>query len=192
VGRFSQYREYRTFDDSVSENHAALGVRVLLGHNVLGELKKPDREIILRAVMLHNVFSLPKDLDDETRLFVQVVRDADKLDIWRVFVEYYEQDEKSRSGAVALGLPASPGYSPDVLSCLKKGTMALKSALKNQNDFKLLQLTWVYDLHFSSSFQMLAERDLIRRVSEKLPDTREITEAVETVQRYADNRLRSR
>jgi putative nucleotidyltransferase with HDIG domain len=192
VGRFQQYERYKTFDDSISVNHAALGVRVLVKHKALGGLRKPDQDVIIRSVMLHNVFSLPQDLDDETRLFAQLVRDADKLDILRVFIEYYEQDEKSRSGAVALGLPATPGYSQDVLACLKNGTMAKKSMLRNQNDFKLLQLAWVYDLHFFSSLQMLMERDLIRRVAEKLPDTREITQATETVQRYVDKRLRSR
>ena len=30
VGRFPQYRQYRTFQDSISVNHAALGARVLL------------------------------------------------------------------------------------------------------------------------------------------------------------------
>lgn len=192
VGRFPQYERYKTFDDSISENHATLGSRVLLEHKVLGRLHKTDQDIIIRTVMLHNVFSLPQDLDDETRLFAQLVRDADKLDILRVFVEYYEEDEQSRSGAVALGLPATPGYSHGILSCLKNGTMAQKAMLKNQNDFKMLQLTWVYDLNFSTSFEMLVERDLIRRLSETLPATDEITQAVQAVQQYADTRVRNR
>src|SRR5512144_372460 len=62
VGRFSQYRQYRTFDDSISVNHAALGVKVLLETKALGGLPQDDRDLIVRAVTLHNVFTLPEEL----------------------------------------------------------------------------------------------------------------------------------
>lgn len=189
VGRFPQYEQYKTFDDSISANHAALGTKALLRNKVLEKLPKHDRDIIIRSVALHNVFSLPAKLDDETRLFAELVRDADKLDILRVFIEYFEQDERSRSGAVALGLPDTPGYSQEIMSCLKKGEMALKAMLRNQNDFKLLQLSWIFDLNFVSSFRMLVERDLIAGLSEKLPKTDEVAEAVDLVRGYADKKL---
>jgi hypothetical protein len=192
VGRFPQYKQYKTFDDSISTNHAALGTRVLRENKTLEKLAKQDQKIIVRSVALHNVFSLPANLDDETRLFAELVRDADKLDILRVFIEYFEQDEKSRAGAVALGLSNTPGYSHDIMSCLKKGKMALKAMLRNQNDFKLLQLTWIYDLNFVSSFRMLVERNLIARLSEKLPGTDEVAQAVGLVCGYVDKKLQGR
>ena len=69
VGRFSQYQQYKTFDDSISVNHAVLGTQVLLEHNVLGSLPKDDRDIIVRSVTLHNVFTLPDGLDEQSLLF---------------------------------------------------------------------------------------------------------------------------
>ena len=108
VGRFPQYEQYRTFDDSISVNHAVLGTRVLLEHNVLGSLPKHDRDLIVRSVTLHNVFTLPEGLDEQSLLFARLIRDADKLDILRVVIEYFEQDKESRAEAVALGLPDEP------------------------------------------------------------------------------------
>ena len=138
VGRFQQYKQYKTFDDRISTNHSSLGTRALRENNVLVRLTKDDQDIIFRSVALCNVFSLPKNFDDETRLFVELVRDADKLDILRVTLEYFEQDAKSRAGAVKPGLSDTLGYSKYIMSCLNKGMMALKAMLRNQNDFKLL------------------------------------------------------
>lgn len=136
VGRFSQYQQYKTFDDSISVNHALIGAKLLAEHNVLQDLPKFDRDIIVRSVTLHNIFSLPNGLDEKSLLFARLIRDADKLDILRVVIEYFEQDESDRAEAVALGLPDLPGYSQ-------------KDALTTQNDFKLLQLAWLYDLNFT-------------------------------------------
>lgn len=191
VGRFPQYREYKTFDDGISVNHAAVGARVLLEGDVLRDLSKVDQDIIIRAVTLHNVFSLPAGLGGDLALFAKLIRDADKLDILRVLIEYFEQEEGSRAEAVALGLPDLPGYSKEVLSCLRRGEMARKDALATQNDFKLLQLAWMYDLNFTSSFRTVVERNYIQKIAEKLPRTDEITQAVRSVSEYVDGRQRT-
>lgn len=191
VGRFSQYRQYQTFDDSISVNHAALGAKVLLENNVLANLPKRDRNIIIHAVALHNVFSLPEGLDPETLLFAKITRDADKLDILRVVLEYFDQDAGSRAEAVALGLPDDPGYSEDVLAALRRGEMARKSSLRTLNDFKLLQLAWMYDLNFAASARIVLERDYIARVAQKLPATDEIITTVRNVLEYVHRKARA-
>lgn len=189
VGRFQQYQQYKTFDDDISVNHAALGAKVLLEKKVLQGLPKQDQEIIIRSVTLHNVFSLPEGLDSATLLFAKLVRDADKLDILRVAIEYYEQDAGSRANAVGLGLPDAPGYSPKVLARLKSREMARKADLTTLNDFKLLQLTWLYDLNFASSLRMIKERGYIDKLARLLPAAAEIKEAVDIVRTYVDGKL---
>jgi putative nucleotidyltransferase with HDIG domain len=192
VGRFPQYQQYKTFDDDISANHAALGAKVLLEQDVLRGLPEQEQNLILHAVTLHNVFTLPDTLDQRMRLFAHIVRDADKLDIWRVFIEYYEQDEESRASAVALGLPDVPGYSPTVLACLNQGRMARKSELKTLNDFKLLQLTWLYDLNFTRSLQMVQERGYVDNMAAVLPTNAEIREAVERARTFVTGKLKTR
>lgn len=192
LGRFPQYGQYKTFDDSISINHGALGVKVLLDNNVLRNLPKHDQDLIIRSVTLHNVFSLPAKLGDETRLFAKMLRDADKLDILRVVLEYFEQDKGSRAEAVTLGLPESPEYSQEVLSCLFKGEMVRKSMLKTRNDFKLLQLAWIYDLNFTGSLQIVVERDYISKLAKQLPGTDEISRGIDVVRGYVKGKLRDR
>jgi putative nucleotidyltransferase with HDIG domain len=191
VGRFPQYQRFKTFDDSISVNHAALGAKVLLEKNVLRALPKPEQDLIIRSVSLHNVFSLPESLDERTLLFAKLVRDSDKLDILRVVIEYFQQDEGSRAEAVALGLPDAPEYSPEVLACLKRGEMVSKADLKTLNDFKLLQLAWLYDLNFTSSLRVVLERGDIGKLVSMLPPTAEIAEAADLVRAFVDRRLRA-
>jgi HD domain len=191
VGRFLQYQQYKTFDDDISANHAVLGAKVLLEQDVLRGLPEQEQNLIVHAVTLHNVFALPDSLDQRTRLFVHIVRDADKLDIWRVLIEYYEQDVESRATAVTLGLPDAPDYSPTVLACLHQGRMAFKSELKTLNDFKLLQLTWLYDLNFTRSLKMVEERRYIDKMAAVLPENVEIREAIDRVRKFVTGNLKT-
>ncbi len=190
VGRFPQYQQYKTFDDSISANHAALAAKVLREQKVLEGLPRHDQDLIIHTVTLHNVFSLPEGLNERTRLFTRLVRDADKLDILRVFIDYYGQDADSRATAVALGLPDLPAYSGTVLESLMRGEMATKSDLRTLTDFKLLQLSWLYDMNFSVSLQMVHERRYVDRIATGLPEDRAVREAVESVQDHVERRRR--
>lgn len=188
VGRFPQYRQYKTFRDSLSVNHAALSAKVLLEENVLAELPEEERKVIAGAVTLHNVLALPEGLDDETALFTRLIRDADKLDIWRVFGEYYRMPEDERSAVIGLALPETPGYSAEILACLRRGEMVRHDMVHTQNDFKLLQLSWVYDLHFSRSFRIMSERGYIDGIAAALPRTGEVKSAVAGVKEYVEEK----
>lgn len=192
IGRFPQYQKFKTFKDSVSVNHATLGAKVLIENNVLQGLPKHERDIIVHVVALHNVYSIPGGLDQDKLFFLKLVRDADKLDILRVAIEYYGQPEDGRASAVGLGLPDVPGYSPEVLMAFKKERMVQMSTLKTLNDFKLLQLAWIYDLNFASSLRILESRHYIEGIAATLPRTGEIRAALATLRDYVHDGLRSK
>ncbi|HUO76989.1 MAG TPA: HD domain-containing protein [Thermodesulfovibrionales bacterium] len=174
VGRFPQYAEYKTFRDSISVNHATLGTEVLSREGVLETLPKNEQRIILQAIKFHNAYAVPDIRDNDMLLFLKLIRDADKLDIWRVFIEYLALPEKERASAVGLGLPDVPEYSENVLSCVLSKEVASLSNLKTLNDFILMQLSWVYDLNFRTSFILLEERNYINKLISTLPSTEAI------------------
>ncbi len=192
IGRFPQYQQFKTFKDSVSVNHAALSAKVLIENNVLQGLPKHEQDIIVRVVALHNVYSIPDGLDQDKLLFLKLVRDADKLDIWRIAIENYGQPEDGRASAVGLGLPDVPGYSPEVLTALKNEQMVQMSTLKTLNDFKLLQLAWIYDLNFANSLRILESRHYIDGIASTLPRTGEISGALATLRGYVLEGLRGK
>ncbi|MBN2062538.1 MAG: HD domain-containing protein [Deltaproteobacteria bacterium] len=167
IGRFEQFERYRTFSDYRSEDHAALGVKVIEGHHVLQDLEPDMANIILRAVEYHNRAALPEGEDDRALFFMKLLRDADKIDILRVVTDYYQNGGPDRNPSIELGLPDIDKVTDSVCSVLLRGKTAQMSKLKTLNDFKLLQIGWVYDMNFPRSFQIVRER----RYLEKILDT---------------------
>ncbi len=188
VGRFEQYRQYRTFRDSISVNHAALGAEIIREIDLLADLSPRERDLVNDSVESHNIFAVPKKIQGEHRYFLQLVRDADKLDIWRVFTEYYEQPESERSSVAGLGFPDRSECSPEVLDTVANGEIARLSSARTLNDFKLVQLSWVYDLTFPESFRMVAERDAVHGIAQTLPATEGVRRTVEAVKGYVEER----
>ncbi len=190
IGRFPQFAQYKTFRDSLSVNHGLLGATVLKEQKVLERLPEREQDVIIDAVKFHNAFAIADIADAETLLFLKLIRDADKLDIWRVFIEFYESPEKERPEAVGLGLPDVPSYSEDIFSCIRKKKVVSLTSMKTLNDFKILQLSWIFDLNFRSSFKLLHERDYITRIAATLPQTDDVLASVADIYSYAGEKLR--
>ena len=184
LGRFLQYSRYKTFRDSISVNHGRVGAEILEKKNILRHIPPHERQLIMNSVRFHNAFKVPSLEDQQNFFFLQLIRDADKLDIWRIFSGYHEGPEDKKASAVGLGLPDLPDYSETILSCLYKKKLATLSDLTTLNDFKLMQLSWVYDLNFRHSFRLLAERAYIRKIAAILPQTEEIAEAVSLINNF--------
>ncbi|OGW25877.1 MAG: HD family phosphohydrolase [Nitrospirae bacterium GWC2_42_7] len=189
VGRFSQYAKYKTFRDSISVNHGKLGAEILVEKNVLKSLPLTEQELIVNAVKFHNAFSVPALQEPDALLLIKLIRDADKLDIYRVFTEYFETKEEDRPSAVSLGLPDLPEYSKEIISCLFEKKLATLSSLKSLNDFKLMQLSWIFDLNFRTSFRLLLERDYINKIFATLPKTDEIVKVLHILKDFSATRL---
>jgi len=181
VGRFPQYRQFGTFNDATSINHATLSVQTLKGEGVLDSLAADDARVLLQAVALHNVFVLPKELEPACRRFARLIRDADKLDIWRVMIDYYCSPPGERATAVVWELPDTGTCSVRALEEVKAGRIINRSLLATADDFKLLQLSWVFDLNFTESFKILTERGYLATLARLLPCQAACQEAVDSV-----------
>ena len=110
-----------------------------------------------------------------------LIRDADKLDIWRVFVDYFRLPEAERPSAAALGFPDLPDCTPDVLATLQSRTMVNLDQLRTLNDFKLLQLSWVFDLNWPAASALALEQGHLNALAGLLPDIPKVRESVAMV-----------
>jgi len=178
TGRFPQYERYRTFSDAVSVNHGQLGASVLLDSGALDPLDPADRAILLDAVKYHNAFGLPALGEDQLR-YLKLIRDADKLDVWRVLADHYELPEGKRSMAVGQGLAESPGCSVEVLECLGSCRMVPLSIARNANDMRLLYVSWAYDINYPAACGLALDRGDLRRIASLLPQDRDVVNTVE-------------
>ena len=184
VGRFPQYRRWRTFRDRESDNHARLSIEVMREHDLLGTLAADERLLIEEAVRFHNLLALPRRLKSPTDRYIQLIRDADKLDIWRVFLEYFTTPEHERASATMLGLADRPGVSVLCLEQLAAGKIVRLETVACINDFKLLLISWVYDLNFSTSYRLVDSNHYLHGLALLLPDRNDINAAICSAQKH--------
>lgn len=189
IGRFSQYSEYNTFVDSRSVNHAELGAEILRNTRVLDTLDNNMRELIIRAVSYHNLAFLPEDEDEKCLMFTRLLRDADKVDIYRVVTDYYSSPLPHENQALELDLPDSPGVSEEVMQDLASRQIVNVSKLENLNDFKLLQAGWVYDINYVPTLEIVESRGYLGKIRSVLPDLPEIEDIFSSIDSYIRERL---
>jgi hypothetical protein len=176
VGRFPQYEKHRTFNDKLSANHGRLSFRALKEEGVLNDLPKEQRRIILLAVLLHNRREVSERLSDDLKVVLQIVRDADKLDIFSVMLKHLDP-QATQNKVVTLGLKYDPQkISPVIYEQVKNRGLAHYEDMVWVNDFKLLLCSWVYGLNFEYSRQALWQRGYLQRLFSYLPETEEIAE----------------
>jgi hypothetical protein len=184
VGRFPQYLRWRTYRDSESDNHARLAVEVIRQQQLLDGLLPAERLLIEEAVRFHNLLKVPGRLKSPTGQFLRLIRDADKLDIWRVFLDYFITPENERASAVLLGFPELPGVSPSCLAALSEGRIVNLETVACANDFKLLLISWAYDLNFRSSYRLVQQSAFLQSLEAGLPERDDIRAAVSSARRH--------
>ena len=181
AGRFPQYVHYGTFKDSVAGNHALLGLEVIRDHKVLDALDPRAKAIVLRAIRYHNRIALPPAEEEPFLFYEKLIRDADKLDVWKVVLDYYYRTDRTRNNAIELDLPDTPGCSTSVLRDLQNKQIVDLAHVKNMNDFKLLQMGWIFDINFKPTREQIAERRYLQRLRAALPPSEKIDAILDTM-----------
>jgi hypothetical protein len=190
IGRFEQFARYRTYNDGRSVDHCLLGLEVLRKTKVLDGVVREEREFIERAIEYHGRKELPADLDGQCLLFSKLIRDADKLDVFYVVIQYYRQYRNNPSKfLLELEFPDSPTYSPEVVEAILRGELIDYSMLRTLNDMKLLQLGWVYDINFTAALKRIKRRKFLETLLDFLPQTEDIRKVKEKVFAYVDFRI---
>lgn len=187
LGRFKQFADYGTFDDSKSVDHAQLAIDILDEKQILTSLTETEQQLVRSAILNHNKFKI-EEQDEKTILFCQIIRDADKLDAMRVMIDHYKQ-VNVKPNVLAHHLPVSNNISAKVAKALKNHKSVLKSDVETTTDFKLLQMGWVFDLNFKRSYHLFSEMQLAKKLYDTLPKNDEVIELYRVVKIYLENQL---
>jgi len=187
IGRFEQYDRYKTFSDNKSENHAELGINILTRHKVLAIFDEEIQNLILCSIRYHNMASLPVTETETCLFYSRLIRDADKLDIWKVVTDYYHRKNGMRNVTLELELPDSPGISEEVYKALLNKQIVDMRYVKNINDIKLLQAGWIFDINFKPTFESIKTRKYIEKIRAVLPKLKEIDQVFDSINVYLNN-----
>lgn len=168
VGRFEQFTRFGTFRDADSVNHGALASQLIRRHGFLDDEPADVRRLARIGVCLHNRYRVPA-LGVLEGLVTAVVRDADKLDIFRVMARHL--NAAVPSGDVVLHVRNEPlKWSPAVADMVMGCRVPNYSDLQYINDFRMLLVSWLRDLGFAFSRKRLAESGHVEPVLHGLPE----------------------
>lgn len=186
IGRFPQIRRYSTFNDRSSENHAILGVREIKARDLLEGLPATMRRRVLSAVMVHNRLKLPPGLDPAQLRLVRILRDADKMDILDVLIQYYKSRENGDNSALDLDLPRGENLSEAALADIEAARCVSMQNVSSVQDFRLLQTSWVFDINSSWAMDRLRRLGRIEWLLNRLPPGNRTSRAVRSIKGYME------
>jgi hypothetical protein len=139
-------------------------------------LEYEDRILVKTAIINHNRRKILPETAGKALFYSRLLRDADKIDIWRVVTDYYEDPEAETNQALQLDLPDTPEYNSAILRQVENGKSVRMEDMTTLNDFKLLQAGWVFDLSFAKSIEIVKKRRYVERLFAVLPDEKPIRE----------------
>ena len=174
IGRFTQWKRYGTFSDTRSEDHALLGLDIIAEHQLLATMGEEEQKIVRGAIRHHGRRSLPTALPARVALFAKLLRDADKLDIWRQLVAFEPGRNAANDNVATYGLPKSSSYSPRIMADLLQRKSSDYRYAETRLDAVLLRLGWVFDLNFSPSRRLALAKRYVETIARGLPNTAEV------------------
>ncbi|MDE6853258.1 MAG: HD domain-containing protein [Lachnospiraceae bacterium] len=192
IGRFEQLKQYGTFVDADSIDHAHFGVELLFQDGLIrdyvewtetesivsdtesrGNKERPfmafgtesrknegDLCVIQSAIWNHSAYRIEDGLDERTLLFCKIIRDADKVDIFKVAYDtplevlYRCTAEEFRNAKVT----------PEVMQAYQERHAVLRSLKRTPVDFLVGHIALVFELEFPVSRNITREQGYLQKL----------------------------
>ena len=182
VGRFEQIRRYHTFNDANSIDHAKLGADLLFNDGLMEEyvpglLEQPERDLVELAIRQHNTYRLPETLTEREATFCKLIRDADKIDIFKVNIDtpmeeiYDVTTEEIKNGQIT----------DEVLAAFDEEHCILKSIRKSAVDNLVGHISLAYELEFPISLKLAVDQGYIMQMMNFKSDNEKTNQQMEHI-----------
>lgn len=150
IGRFEQIKKYNIIYDYGTCDHADESVIYLFDKGHIRDFIKEDKydEIIKKAIKNHNKKFIDENINDNTELlFSKLIRDADKIDIYRTYAVNYDLTFSAEEA------------SSDALLNINNGELVDISLMNNDSNNILAAMALLFDFNFDESYDLLVETD---------------------------------
>ena len=151
IGRFDQLKIFDSYSDKDTLDHGDLGYRILRETDFLDSFNDEEKEMICQAVKYHNKLAIDGSISGNVLLMCQLIRDADKIDNFRVNIEELS-DEKRRRGLSDCIL------SKELFDCMCEHRMTPFELQHNDLDAYVGSLSYFFDMHFKESFVLALQQ----------------------------------
>lgn len=192
VGRFHQYSIYKTFNDADSEDHADLAIKVIDELDFFKKLSEKDFDIVKFAIQQHNKKEIAPSSDERKILFAKIIRDADKLDIYRVLEPFFAQENADKMPNFIKGAQIAD-ISDDFVEHFAKGEQADYREIRTNGDRKIVRLMWIYNVNYAWTMKKIVERGYIEKIIENLPknekNSARIDEGIVLLKKFVEEKI---
>ncbi len=157
IGRFEQIIRYGTFKDAFSVDHAELGADILFCDGLIKNFPVFDhqKELIETAIRLHNKLTVPNELDKETKMYSNILRDADKADIFRVLTEPPYDERKTENLTIR----------NEIMQCVFEHRCVPRIAVQ-VNELELLasQCCMAFELTYTKTYEIVYKQGYLKKL----------------------------
>lgn len=180
IGRFEQIKKFNTLKDVNTMDHGDYGAYLLFEEGLISKFTddKKNYEIIKACVKEHNKYEISKELDERTLLFVKIIRDADKLDIYN-YLTNLNQSEFECEGEI----------SKSVKEIFYSNKAIDNNVKKTKADWAIGILSFIYDINFDKSLKYANQEKFVSKLLNRVDDKEKYKEYFEHIEKYIQNKL---
>ena len=156
IARFEQWKRYGTYSDSASIDHGDFSVELLQENNFIREFIDTDMydDIIITAIKNHNKYKI-EELEGEKLLQAQIIKDADKLDIfYQIATQYFKNPRETEIQDI----------SDDFWEEFQREQCVHKRPNSTDIDDLILMTSFIYDIYYDYSFRIIHEEQFIEKI----------------------------
>ncbi len=154
--RFEQAKIYNSFNDLTTIDHGNLAVEMLFDNNQIvnfvTDLTPEELEIVKLAIKNHNKFEIEEGLTDRQMLFCKIIRDSDKVDIYRVISSNFKAENFERGKIEQQDLDTF--YKNELHKLRKEQTFYTRV---------FTSLSFIFDINFKKSFEIIHKNQYINK-----------------------------
>ena len=191
IGRFEELKVMNGFN-SVKFNHAEHGVKMLFEENLIRKfIEDPSYDEIIRvAIINHSKLKIDDNLSEKELLHSKIIRDADKLDNFRVKEE--ENIEDIFAGTVnSMEEIENSLISPKVYEdAINRRCIDIHDRVYPL-DYFICVLAFAYDLNFQETKDIVIEKNYIDRLIDRVTYKNETSRnQMEEIRKTLNNHLK--
>ena len=163
IGHFETIKIKDILKEDKKIDHGDFGVEILQKDNYIRNYITEDKydNIIFQAIKNHNKFKIEEGLSEEELLFANIIRDADKLDIFyegaKMFWTKKEEVEEINISKIT----------DNVLNDFFNSILIDRKYIETKADGIVSFLGFMFDINFKYDFEVLKKEDYINKILDK-------------------------
>lgn len=161
IGRFEQVKQFNTFVDKDSVNHAEYGVKVLFEDGLIEKfnIDKQYYKTIKLAILNHNKKNIESNgMNKNELLHCKIIRDSDKLDI------FYILTTDKCINTYGIDSLENESFSDEIVREFKENHYIDYRKMRTFGDKWIAHMAYVYDFNYKSSYKVMKENDYINKI----------------------------